>query len=146
MPTHKIHLAIAKKVNDRINLDLDSIMLGSVLPDICEEKDHSIAHYQFGEKDLEGLANPDKFFKKYSNKFDNPIMIGYLIHILTDRFYNEYFFKHFYIYDKDENSIGIYLKGKKKLMNGQALKDLKHREMNIYDKWLINGLSLNQFY
>ena len=71
MPTHKIHLAIAKKVNDRINMDLDSIMLGSVLPDICEEKDHAISHYQSGEKDLECLANPDKFVQKYRNKLDN---------------------------------------------------------------------------
>ena len=48
MPTHKIHLAVAKRVNDIIKMDLDSIMLGSVLPDICEEKDHSVVHYQFG--------------------------------------------------------------------------------------------------
>ena len=138
MPTHKIHLAIAKKVNDRINKDLDSIMLGSVLPDICEEKNHSISHYQYGEKDLEGLANPDKFLQKYKNKLDNSIMLGYLIHILTDRFYNEYFFKHFYIYDKDNNGIGMYLKGKKKLLDEKSRKNLKHREMNIYDRWLIN--------
>ena len=37
MPTHKIHLAVAKKVNDKLKMDLDSIMLGSVLPDICLE-------------------------------------------------------------------------------------------------------------
>ncbi len=84
MPSHKIHLAIAKRVNDKLNLDLDSIMLGSVLPDICENKNHSISHYQVGEKDLEGLANPDKFVEKYRDKLSNPIMIGYLIHILTD--------------------------------------------------------------
>lgn len=138
MPTHKIHLAIAKKVNDKLKLDLDSIMLGSVLPDICQEKDHSIAHYQVGEKDLEGLANPDKFLFKYKNKLDNPIMLGYLIHLLTDRFYNEYFFKHFYIYDENDNGNGMYLKGKKKLLDGKTRKDLKHREMNIYDSWLIN--------
>ena len=138
MPTHKIHLAVAKRVNDIIKMDLDSIMLGSVLPDICEEKDHSVAHYQFGEKDLEGLANPDKFIQKYKSKINNPIMMGYLIHILTDRYYNEYFFKHFYIYDKNNNGIGMYLKGKKKLLDGETRKHLKHREMNIYDKWLIN--------
>ena len=138
MPTHKIHLAVAKKVNNKINMDLDSIMLGSVLPDICENKDHSISHYQVGEKDLEGLANPDKFVEKYRSKMDNPIFVGYLVHILTDRFYNEYFFRHFYIYDKDDNGIGLYLRGKKKLLDGKTRKDLKHREMNIYDKWLIN--------
>ena len=65
MPTHKIHLAIAKKVSDKLNIDTDSVMLGSVLPDICKEKNHQLSHFQFGEKDLEGLANPDKFINKY---------------------------------------------------------------------------------
>ena len=38
MPSHKIHLSIAKIINDKLNLDLDSIMLGSVLPDIDKPK------------------------------------------------------------------------------------------------------------
>ena len=66
MSSHKIHLVIAKKINDRINMDLDSIMLGIVLPDNCNEKDHSISHYQ--EKVLERLANPVKFVEKYRDK------------------------------------------------------------------------------
>ena len=138
MPTHKIHLAIAKKISDKLKIDTDSVMLGSVLPDICNEKDHQLGHFQKGEKDLEGLANPDKFVKKYKDKLNNPIMIGYLIHILTDRFYNEYIFKNFYIYDENDNGIGIYLKGKKKLLDGNTRKHLKHRELYIYDKWLMN--------
>ncbi len=138
MPSHKIHLALAKKVNDKLNLDLDSVMLGSVLPDICIEKDHQVSHFQVGEKDLEGLANPDKFIKKYKNKLNNPVMIGYLTHLLADRFYNESIFKKYYIYDENDNGIGIYLKGKPKLLNDDLRKNLKHREMNIYEKWLMN--------
>ena len=138
MPTHKIHLAIAKKVSDKLNIDTDSVMLGSVLPDICKEKNHQLSHFQFGEKDLEGLANPDKFINKYRDKLENPIMLGYLIHILTDRFYNEHIFRHFYIYDENDNGIGIYLKGKKKILDRDTRKYLKHRELNIYDKWLMN--------
>ena len=42
MPTHKIHLAIAKKVSDELKLDLDSVMLGSILPDIHNEKNHKL--------------------------------------------------------------------------------------------------------
>ena len=145
MPSHKIHLSIAKRVNDKLNLDLDSIMLGSVLPDICENKNHSISHYQIGEKDLEGLANPDKFVDKYKEKLNNPIMIGYLIHLLTDRFYNEYMFKHFYIYDESDNGIGMYLKGKEKILDGNTRKHLKHRELEIYDKWLLNNRYVSRF-
>ena len=79
-----------------------------------------LSHYQ--EKVLERLANPDKFVEKYRDKIDNPILVGYLIHILTDRFYNEYMFKHFYIYDKDDNGVGMYLKSKKKLLEGKIRK------------------------
>ena len=145
MPSHKIHLAITKRVNNKLNLDLDSMMLGSVLPDICENKDHQISHIQVGKKDLEGLANPNKFVEKYRDKLNNPIMIGYLIHILTDRYYNEYMIKHFYIYDENDNGIGMYLKGKKKLLDGKKRKNLKHRELEIYDKWLLNNGCVPKF-
>lgn len=40
MPSHKIHMYIAKKVNEKLKLDLDSIMLGSVLPDLTINKNH----------------------------------------------------------------------------------------------------------
>lgn len=145
MPTHKIHLAIAKKVNDRLNLDLDSVMLGSVLPDLCNEHNHQLSHFQIGEKDLEGLANPDKFIQKYKNKLNNPIMVGYLVHILTDRFYNEYIFNHFYIYNENNNGVGMYLKGKETLLNKELRKHFKHRELDIYDNWLMNHRLILKF-
>ena len=145
MPTHKIHLAIAKKVNEYLKMDQDSIMLGSILPDISEEKDHSISHYQKGEKDLEGLANPDLFIKDNKKKIDNPVIIGMLIHILTDRFYNNYMFKNFYLYDKDNNDIGIKIKNKEVLMDGDKRKYYKHREFWLYDKWLLNHNCISKF-
>ena len=90
MPTHKIHLAVAKKVNDTLKLDLDSIMLGSILPDLIINTNHTTSHYQNGKLGIDGTANPDIFIKKNKNKLSNPIMIGYLIHLLTDKFYNYY--------------------------------------------------------
>lgn len=145
MPTHKIHLAIAKKISDKLIIDTDSVMLGSVLPDICNEKNHQLSHFQLGKKDLEGLANPDKFLLKYKYELNNPIMLGYLIHLLTDKFYNEYIFTHFYIYDENDNGIGIYLKGKKRMLSQEERKKMKHRELNIYDKWLINHNYVSKF-
>ena len=145
MPTHKIHLAIAKKVNDYIHLDQDSVMLGSVLPDITEEKDHSISHYQKGEKDLDGLANPDLFIKDNKENLHNPVIIGMLIHILTDRFYNNYMFKTFYLYDKNNNGIGLKMKNKDVIMNGEMRKNYKHREFGLYDKWLLNHNHIERF-
>lgn len=145
MPSHKIHLALAKKVNEKLNYDLDSILIGSVLPDICEGRNHGVSHFQKGKTDLAGLANPDRFIEKYKDKLDNPVMMGYLIHILSDRFYNEYFFRHFYIYDDNNNGIGMYLKGRKKILGDNDRKALKHRELALYDKWLLNHNQVPRF-
>ena len=64
MPSHKIHMAIAKKVNDVLKLDLDSVMLGSIMPDVCIGKNHTVSHLQNGKLGVDGTANPDLFIKK----------------------------------------------------------------------------------
>lgn len=141
MPSHKIHLAIAKKVNDKLNLDLDSIMLGSVLPDLTIYKDHRTSHYQIDGTYEERLANPDKFVKEYKNKLNNPVMIGYLIHLLTDRYYNDYFFKNHCIIDENK------LKGVK-LKNGKVKKQVtkyKHKDFIKYDFWLLKNKYVYKF-
>ena len=145
MPSHKIHLAIAKKVNEKLKLDQDSIMLGSILPDTSEAKNHAISHYQKGEKDLKGLANPDLFIKDNKKHLNNPVIIGMLIHILTDRFYNNYMFTNFYLYDESGNGIGIKMKNKEVLMDAKMRKHYKQREFWLYDKWLLNHNLISKF-
>lgn len=139
MPSHKIHLAIAKKVNDKLKLDLDSVMLGSVMPDLCIGKNHTVSHYQNGKLGVEGTANPDLFVQHNKDKLDNPVVLGYLIHILTDKFYNTFAFTNFFIYDKNGNDIGLHFKNKDKLLEPSKIKYYKQREFGLYDKWLLNN-------
>ena len=113
MPSHKIHLVIANEVNKKLKLDNDSVMLGSVMPDLSIMKDHEISHYQVQGNYEDELANPDKFINEYKKELDNPIMIGYLIHILTDRFYNDYFFKNHCLFDEKNKPIKVKLRNKK---------------------------------
>lgn len=145
MPSHKIHLAIAKKVNDKLKLDLDSIMLGSVMPDLSIGKNHTISHYQNGKLGVEGTANPDLFVKHNKDKLNNPVMIGYLVHILTDKFYNTFAFTNFFIYDKDGNDIGLHFKHKDKLLPAEKIKYYKQREFGLYDNWLLNHRCVPKF-
>lgn len=145
MPSHKIHLAIAKKVNDKLKLDLDSVMLGSVMPDLSIGKNHTISHYQNGKLGIEGTANPDLFVKRNKDKLNNPVMIGYLIHILTDKFYNTFAFTNFFIYDKNGNDIGLHFKHKDKLLPAEKIKYYKQREFALYDKWLLNHRYVPKF-
>lgn len=138
MPSHKIHMAIAKKVNNVLKLDLDSVMLGSIMPDVCIGRNHTVSHYQNGKLGVDGTANPDLFIKKHKKDLNNPVMMGYLIHILTDKFYNTYAFTKWFIYDKDGNDAGLHFKHKDKLLPSEKVKYYKQREFGLYDKWLLN--------
>ena len=144
MPSHKIHLKVAEKVNDILKLDLDSVMLGSVLPDLTETN-HMVSHFQNEKKGIEGTANPDLFIENFCKKLDNPIVIGYLIHILTDKYFNEFMFDNFYIFDENNKPIGLKIKGKNKYLKGNIIKNIKHQEFDKYDKYLLNNKKISKF-
>ena len=93
MPSHKIHLAIARRINEKLKLNSDEIMLGSVLPDLTTNHDHGISHFQSIDIYPQNLANPNSFVRKHSDKLSSPVSIGYLIHLLTDRYYNYRFYQ-----------------------------------------------------
>lgn len=134
MPSHKIHLVIANEVNKKLKLDNDSVMLGSVMPDLSIMKDHEISHYQVQGNYEDELANPDKFINEYKKELDNPIMIGYLIHILTDRFYNDYFFQNHCLFDEKNKPIKVKLRNKK---IKYPIKKYKQSDFGKYDNYLL---------
>lgn len=141
MPSHKIHLAIANELNKELKMDLDSLMIGSVLPDLALN-DHGVSHYQVeGTYDSE-LANPDKFLNEYKEDMRNPVMIGYLIHLLTDRFYNDYYFRNHCIFN--DNGIPVAAK----LRNGKVIEKIKipkQSDFFKYDKWLLKNNRVEKF-
>ena len=94
MPSHKIHIKIAQDLNKELKLNNDLIMLGSVLPDLTITKDHGLSHFQYIDEYPYNLANADEFIKKYPNMKDD-VSIGYIIHLLTDRFYNDWYYKNY---------------------------------------------------
>ena len=91
MPSHKIHLGIAQEVNKKLNRNTDLIKLGSVLPDLTIEHDHGLSHFQYEDIYPKNLANAEEFKKKYPNMKDD-ISIGYIIHLLTDKYYNDFYY------------------------------------------------------
>lgn len=117
MPSHKIHLCIAKEINKKLKLNNDAIMLGSVLPDLTIEHDHGLSHFQFEDVYPKNLANADEFIKKYPTMKDD-ISIGYIIHLLTDKYYNDIYYH--------TNIEGI-----------EHNKYFKHNLFDSYDKYLL---------
>ena len=145
MPTHKMHMAIANKVNKTLKLDNDMVMIGSVLPDLTIDKRHRVSHFKNGEEGIEGTANPYKFLLKYKESLKNPVMVGYLIHLLTDRFFNSYVFQNYYIYDENTHLIGIKFHNEKVLMPIEKIRYEKHRDFYVYDKYLLETNRVDKF-
>ncbi|MGN0992641.1 MAG: hypothetical protein ACI4PE_01685 [Bacilli bacterium] len=145
MPTHKMHMAIANEVNKYLKLDDDMIMIGSVLPDLTMDKRHRASHFKNGEEGVEGTANPYKFLLKYKEKLKNPVMVGYLIHLLTDRYFNSYVFQNYYIYDENTHLIGIKFHNEKVLLPIEKIRYEKHRDFYVYDKYLVEHNKVKSF-
>ena len=104
MPNWKIHLEIAKRLNQKFNYTqkkLEQFYLGNILPDInncfivkdiSTKLEHKYTHYQ-DEIEIPSYKN---FEKIYKNKiYEEPIIFGYYIHLYTDYTWNNYFYTNF---------------------------------------------------
>ncbi len=145
MPTHKMHMAIANRVNEYLKLDDDMVMIGSVLPDLTMDKRHRESHFKNGKEGVEGTANPYKFLLECKKDLRNPVMVGYLIHLLTDRYFNSYVFQNYYIYDENTHLIGIRFHDEKVLMPIEKIRYEKHRDFFVYDKYLVEHSLVKKF-
>src|SRR5574344_104710 len=126
MPSHKVHIKIAQDINKKLKLDNDSIMLGSVLPDLTTTKNHGLSHFQYKDEYPYNLANADEFIKKYPNMNDD-VSIGYIIHLLTDRFYYDWYYRNF------------------KLTGTNKTKEFKHSLFESYDNYILKHYKLDKF-
>lgn len=78
-----IHMAIAKKVNKKLNRDERIVLLGGIAPDLpkCIGESKHKSHFYNNNDDRSGL---DAFLKKYPNYLDSDYDTGYYIHLCSD--------------------------------------------------------------
>lgn len=137
MPTPMMHVAIAKKVNEKLNLEDDLLYIGCLLTNWTNVEYH-VSHFK-DKEGIEGLTNPDTYVNKYEKLLDNPIVLGYLIHLLTDRFWNKYMVNNVYLYNNDMEVVGVKTKKKKELtLNPESIHTLKAKTYNKYDNYLVS--------
>ena len=83
-----IHMAVAKKVNEVLNIKPGNhFLLGSIAPDIAKMvgSQRYISHFiNESDKDITNVPNIDNFLKKYKEYLINPYELGYYVHLLTD--------------------------------------------------------------
>ena len=144
VPSHKIHIKIAQDIGQKLDVNIDSFILGAVLPDLTNKIPHYIAHFKT-DPNNHTFYNKDMFINKYLTKDKNPFLLGYLTHILTDEYYNKYIKKNYYVF-KDGKLCGITkLDGQILYSTPSKVCDIKQKEFTKYDKYLLNNYDFYPF-
>lgn len=130
MPSHKIHICIGEKIKKRYNFS-DLFLLGCVIPDLC-----TTTHFKSHFKVTHSKYDINKFVNEY--KLDNEVLIGYLVHLLTDVYYNDYVINKYFIFDETGKLCGVKMKDKDYYCNPDEACDLKQEDFTNYDYYLLN--------
>ena len=149
MPTWAIHLATAKKVSEKININKNIFTFGNILPDIpneyvVKEITHHVSHAKTHfETDILVVEHMEKrydlrnFAEKYQSKFSNPLILGYYVHLLTDYFWNDKTYGEHGIYDEEKNRIGLVLNdGERILCSKEKARQIKTQDFKIFSKYI----------
>lgn len=85
MPSIASHYVVAKQVGKILNIDDDNYLLGNILPDITIDEN---SHYK-KQGTFYLIPNINEFIR--NNKYDKNIFLGYLSHLLLDKYFLERF-------------------------------------------------------
>lgn len=141
MASSVIHMCIAKKINEKLNLPLNMILLGSIAPDISKHVGETKTRSHFlTNGDTEDLP---RFLEKYQSQLNHPFMMGYFIHLYTDFLWNKYF-----ISEIVENGTITLLNGDKVPVNYELYKKLIYNDYTNLNIQLLDEyeLDLSLFY
>ncbi len=148
MPSWSIHLAIAKRVNRKLNLDKDLFYYGNLIPDVDRKitpirrsEAHYYHHLTFPTCPKERMIDIDHFLTDYKEYLSNPLILGYYCHLLVDNFYNNEVYSNKWVQDEDHNIIGIRFKNGKILNidvedKKRQKKKYKQSDFELYGKYL----------
>lgn len=136
-----IHLCVAKEVNKYLKMNENELFLGAIAPDISKQigETKEISHF-LDHTNEDDIPNIDRFLQKYRSELNKPFEMGYLIHLLTDKYwFRDYVYDYIERYTKDNN---------KKKITYTAIRDIIYNDytnlnISLIDKY---NLSLDLFY
>ena len=137
MPSHKIHIGIGQEVAKSLRCDKNLFLLGCVLPDLGEN--HFISHFKTSHRKYD----IPKFIMEYYDSSDS-VMMGYLVHLLTDKIYNGYARENKFVFNENHKLNGI------KTLNGIfygtpiEATDKKQEGFYDYEYYLLNNNKIDE--
>ena len=92
MASALIHIAVAKKVKEKIEVENEKdYYLGSIAPDLAKQVGESKEKAHFALNSLNSIPNIDLFAKRYPLFKYNSFDLGYFTHLYTDKVWKEDF-------------------------------------------------------
>ena len=85
MASSVIHMCVAKKINEYLNYDKKQLYLGSIAPDIAKLIGETKQNSHFITELDSDIPNIELFLNKYKHQITNPFVMGYYIHLYTDK-------------------------------------------------------------
>ena len=140
MPSWNIHLAIGKKLSNIYDVNKNTFLFASLIPDYKKEFRHYMHFY--GEEKYTGFTKAyiidyKKFVETYKNNIDNSLILGYYAHILADFFYNTRFFKDKIVHDELGEVIGVKnFNNFLYTLDMMDVKNIKHDDLESYGAFL----------
>ena len=137
MASAVIHICVAKRVNEKLKMCENDLILGSIAPDIAkqigEKKNRS--HFLNDNDKEDKEPNINRFLKLYKSELSNPFDMGYFIHLLTDKYwFRDYVYNYLNIYSlKEFGKIMSYTELKKIIYN-----DFSNINIELIDKYNIS--------
>lgn len=147
MPSWKIHLKVASNIKEKLNIyeEKDKFMIGNVLPDmyvghviknLSKNIDYEVTHYR-----TKSIINGGQFFLPDYEMFKNihienlsdSLILGYLVHLMTDYFFNKYTFTNCCMLDSKGEVCGIKTKKDEFLnCNRKTMTKMKQEDFASY--------------
>ena len=132
MPSHKIHIGIGQELKNFYRSDKDLFLLGTILPDLG--KDHFKSHFK---KNHSRYDIAEFVYRRYDK--DDPVLAGYLVHLLTDEIYNEYVRDNKFLYDENHILNGIKTNNGAFYGTPKEVCDKKQEGFYDYEYFLLNN-------
>ena len=149
MPSWIMHLATADCVSRQLKINKNDFMFANIMPDmnvgwIIKSKnkiDYTITHKAKKQK-LENkeflLPDIEEFKVKYYNKLNNPVILGYWVHLLTDYFWNRLTFSKYFVYNNNNEFVGV--KNKDNIIQccKEKARYMKQKDFREFENYLVH--------
>ena len=130
-----IHLAVGKKVNEKLQKKEEEFLTGCIAPDLAKMVglNRRDSHFQNENGDFE----LDRFINKYYDYMNNDYVLGYYVHLYTDYLWYKYFMPTYldkdYVTKKDGTKVKLASENMAKLYLYNDYTNMRFNVINEYD-------------